>query len=143
MSATNRPDTDHPYSAPREPLGSIPKDRMSHTRWAIVVLLFFATVLNYVDRAVLGILKPDLERQLGWSQIDYANIVTSFQLLYAAGYLFSGRLLDLISLRLGYALSVGLWSLAAMAHAAARSVPGFCLARGVGLGRGGQFPRRD
>lgn len=110
-------------------------------RWAIVVLLFFATVLNYIDRAVLGILKPDLEQELGWTQIDYGNIVTAFQFLYAAGYLFSGRLLDLISLRLGYALSVGLWSLAAMAHAATHSVGGFCVARGaLGLAEGGNFP---
>ena len=141
MSATNRPDTDHPYSAPREPLGSIPRDRMTHMRWAIVVLLFFATVLNYVDRAVLGILKPDMETELGWSEIDYANIVSAFQFLYAAGYLFSGRLLDLISLRFGYTLSVGLWSLAEMAHAATRSITGFCFARGaLGLAEGGNFP---
>lgn len=114
---------------------------LTHVRWRIVVLLFFATVLNYVDRAVLGILKPDLEQELGWSQTDYGNIVTSFQLLYAAGYLVSGRLLDLISLRAGYALSVGLWSLAIMAHAAVRSVTGFCVVRGaLGLAEGGNFP---
>jgi ACS family hexuronate transporter-like MFS transporter len=114
---------------------------MTHFRWAMVVLLFFATVLNYADRAVLGILKPHLGNELGWSQIDYSNIVTTFQLLYAAGYLFSGRLLDVITLRLGYALSVGLWSLAAMGHAAMRSIAGFCIARGaLGLAEGGNFP---
>lgn len=114
---------------------------MTHIRWTIVVLLFFATVLNYIDRAVLGILKPDLEQELGWTQIDYGNIVTAFQFLYAAGYLLSGRLLDRISLRFGYALAVGLWSLAAMAHAVTRSVGGFCIARGaLGLAEGGNFP---
>lgn len=114
---------------------------MTHVRWTIVAMLFFATVLNYVDRAVLGILKPELEQQLGWTQIDYGNIVTSFQVLYAVGFLLSGRLLDMISMRLGYALSVGLWSLAAMAHAVTHSVGGFCIARGLlGLAEAGNFP---
>ncbi len=114
---------------------------MSSYRWMICMLLFFATTVNYIDRAVLGILKPMLEKDLGWTQIEYGWMVTAFQLTYALGYVFSGRLIDRIGVRLGFTLSVSLWSVAAMAHAAARSVLGFSIARaGLGLAEGGMFP---
>jgi MFS transporter, ACS family, hexuronate transporter len=110
-------------------------------RWTVVWLLFFATTINYVDRAILGVLKPLLETEFGWSQVDYGWIVTSFQVTYAAGYLLGGRLMDRVGVRIGYALSLGLWSLAGMSHAAAGSLAGFCLARGaLGLTQGGNFP---
>ncbi len=113
----------------------------THVRWGICALLFFATTINYIDRAVLGILKPMLEKDLGWTQIEYGWMVTAFQLTYALGYVFSGRLIDRIGVRLGFLFSVTLWSLAAMAHAAARSVLGFSIARaGLGLAEGGMFP---
>ena len=113
----------------------------SNVRWVICTLLFFATTVNYVDRAVLGILKTTLDAALGWTEVDYGNIVTAFQLMYAAGYLFSGRLIDRIGVRSGFSVAVGLWSLAAMAHAAMRTVLGFGFARaGLGLAEGGSFP---
>lgn len=113
----------------------------TNIRWVICALLFFATTVNYVDRAVLGILKTTLDTELGWSEVDYGNIVTAFQLMYAAGYLFSGRLIDRIGVRAGFSLAVGLWSLAAMAHAAMRTVLGFgCARAGLGLAEGGSFP---
>jgi ACS family hexuronate transporter-like MFS transporter len=112
-----------------------------HVRWLICALLFAATTINYIDRAVLGVLKPALEQELGWTQVDYGWIVTAFQITYALGYIGAGRLFDHIGVRIGFLASVSLWSVAAMAHAVARSVPGFCLARaGLGLAEGGNFP---
>src|SRR3990172_8856659 len=93
------------------------------SRWGICALLFFATTLNYIDRQIIGILKPELARQLGWSEIDYSNIVFAFQIAYAIGYAGAGRLIDRLGVRLGYALAVLFWSLAAMAHALTRLIP--------------------
>jgi ACS family hexuronate transporter-like MFS transporter len=96
---------------------------VGRSRWGICALLFFATTLNYIDRQVIGILKPDLARELGWNQIDYSNIVFAFQVAYAIGYAGAGRLIDRIGVRPGYALAVLFWSLAAMAHALSRFIP--------------------
>lgn len=110
-------------------------------RWRICGLLFLAMTVNYIDRQVIGILKPTLQQQLHWTEIDYSNIIFSFQLAYALGYLFVGRLIDRLGTRKGFSLSVLLWSCASMAHAAASSVLGFCAARfALGLGEGGSFP---
>ncbi len=110
-------------------------------RWAICGLLFAATTLNYMDRQVLGLLAPDLQREIGWSETQYAHIVTAFQGAYALGLVVLGRVIDLIGTRRGYALSVTFWSVAAAAHGLARSVFGFGLARfALGLGEAGNFP---
>jgi ACS family hexuronate transporter-like MFS transporter len=110
-------------------------------RWVVCGLLFLATTLNYVDRQVIAVLKPLLERELAWSEIDYGNLVFSFQLAYALGYAGGGRLLDRLGVRAGYALAVGLWSLAAVAHGAARSLLAFSAARAaLGLAEGANFP---
>lgn len=110
-------------------------------RWTICGLLFFATTINYIDRAVLGVLKPLLDKELGWTQIDYGHMVTAFQLTYALGYVTGGRLMDWIGVRVGFVVAVTVWSIAAMAHAAARTVFGFSAARAVlGLAEGGGFP---
>lgn len=115
--------------------------KMTNWRWGVVVLLFLVVTVNYVDRAILGVLKPVLDREFGWDQRDYGWIVTAFQAAYAAGYLLAGRLFDHIGVRLGLGLSVSVWSVAAMAHAAARSVLSFGIVRAVlGLGEGGCFP---
>ncbi len=112
-----------------------------HYRWLICALLFFATTVNYVDRQVIGILKPELMRELKWSEKDYADIVFSFQAAYALGYLLAGRLMDLIGVRLGFALAVVCWSLAAMGHALVRQVIGFKAMRfALGLSEGANFP---
>ncbi len=122
-------------------MNAITDDRRTGIRWIIVALLFFATTINYIDRAVLSILKPMLEEKLHWTQIDYGWMVTSFQLTYALGYVCAGRLIDRVGVRLGFLLSVILWSVAAMAHAVTRSVFGFNIARaGLGLAEGGMFP---
>jgi len=85
-----------------------------------------ATV-NYIDRQVIGILKVTLQQELHWSEIDYSNIILAFQLAYAAGVAGGGRLIDRLGTRRGYSLAVIVWSIAAMAHAAARSVAGFAI----------------
>ena len=115
--------------------------RIGRYRWAICALLFFAITINYIDRQVLGVLKPVLETELGWSEIDYANIVVSFQAAYAIGLLGFGRFLDVIGTRWGLAIAVTVWSLAAMAHAGARSAIQFAVVRfALGLGEAGGFP---
>ena len=114
---------------------------IGNVRWRICALLFFATTINYVDRQVLGILKPTLAHALGWSEIDYGNIVLAFQAAYAVGLLAAGGLMDRVGTRLGYAASLALWSAAAMGHALARSAFGFGVARAaLGLGEAGNFP---
>lgn len=116
-------------------------ERSGYWRWIICGLLFFAATVNYIDRQVIGLLKPTLARDLHWSEIDYANIVIVFQLFYAAGFLLLGRMVDRVGTRKGFSIAVILWSVAAMAHAAARSVFGFSIARaGLGLGEGSNFP---
>jgi len=115
--------------------------RMASIRWVVCALLFFATTINYIDRQVLGILAPTLQRVIGWNEVQYGYIITSFQGAYALGLLFVGRLLDVVGTRRGYAFALILWSLAAMAHALARTPLGFGLARfGLGLGESGNFP---
>jgi ACS family hexuronate transporter-like MFS transporter len=118
-----------------------PATRSSGFRWTVCALLFVATTINYMDRQVLGILAPTLEREIGWSEIEYSHIVMSFQAAYALGLVIFGRLVDRIGTRHGYAISIFAWSLAAMAHALARSVTGFGIARfALGLGEAGNFP---
>jgi MFS transporter, ACS family, hexuronate transporter len=115
--------------------------KVGRYRWRICALLFAATTLNYLDRQVLGVLAPDLTRQFGWSEIDYGYIVTAFQFAYAIGLVSAGAIIDKLGTRIGYALAITLWSLAAMSHALAGSVLGFALARFLlGLGEAGNFP---
>jgi len=110
-------------------------------RWRILSLLFFATTINYIDRQVIGILAPYISEELGWSEVDYGYIVTAFQVAYGIGLVTMGRLLDKIGTRIGYSLSITIWSIAAMAHALARSVFGFGLARfTLGIGEAANFP---
>jgi len=110
-------------------------------RWIIVALLFLATTVNYLDRAVLGVLKPMLDVDLGWTQIDYGWMVTAFQATYAVGYVLAGRWFDQIGVRVGLLVAVTAWSLAACAHALVHTVIGFVIARALlGLAEGGFFP---
>jgi ACS family hexuronate transporter-like MFS transporter len=110
-------------------------------RWTICALLFFAAVINYIDRQIIGILKPVLQAEFGWNEIDFSNIVFWFQVAYAIGFVGIGRLMDWLGTRKGFTLSVAFWSLAAMAHASAHSVFTFSIARfALGLGEAGNFP---
>ncbi len=110
-------------------------------RWRVLVLIFFATTINYIDRQVLGMLKPYIAQDLGWTESGYGYIVTAFQVAYAMGLLFAGRILDKIGTKSGYTIAISIWSFAGMAHAAARSVFSFGLARFfLGLGESANFP---
>lgn len=115
--------------------------KIGNYRWRIVVLLFFATTINYIDRQVLGILAPQLQLKFNWSESDYGFIIMSFQAAYAIGLISMGTLLDKIGTRLGFIIAISLWSLAGMIHAAARSVFSFSLARfALGIGQSANFP---
>ena len=110
-------------------------------RWTICSLIFFATTINYLDRAVISLLKSDLTKEFHWTETDYSNIVIAFQVAYAAGMLGAGRIIDKIGTRLGYAVFTFLWSLAAIGHALVRSTFGFGVARAaLGLSEAGNFP---
>jgi ACS family hexuronate transporter-like MFS transporter len=115
--------------------------RPGRYRWRVCALLLAATTINYVDRQVLGVLAPFLQDEIGWSEIEYGYIVTSFQAAYAIGLLCAGAIVDRFGTRIGYALAISVWSLAAMGHALAGSVVGFAIARfALGLGEAGNFP---
>jgi len=110
-------------------------------RWVICALLFFACVINYMDRQVLGLLKPDLMRILNWSEKDYGIIAICFQAAYALGQTAYGPLAQRFGMKTTYAFAMVFWSLAAMAHALARTVFGFGAVRlALGLGEAGNFP---
>jgi len=114
---------------------------LPHLRWYICGLLFLATAINYVDRQVLGLLKPMLARELNWSEAEYGWIAFSFQGAYGLMLLFAGRLLDLFGTRTGFAVAIVVWSVAGMAHALARSASGFAAARfALGIGEAANFP---
>jgi len=129
-----------PVASDQEDISS-PLNSVGRRRWVICGLLFFATTVNYMDRQVIGLLKPTLQGPLGWTEIGYSNIVLAFQLAYGVGVLFVGKLIDRMGTRRGFSLTVVVWSVAAMAHAAARSVFQFAVARFcLGLGEAGSFP---
>jgi MFS transporter, ACS family, hexuronate transporter len=116
-------------------------EKVGKYRWTICALLFFATTINYIDRQVLGILAPTLQRDLNWSETDYSAVVSWFTAAYALGFLGAGRLLDKFGTRIGYATAIVIWSIAAMSHALARNAFQFSIARfGLGLGESGNFP---
>src|SRR4051812_29647768 len=136
------------------------KQGAGNFRWVICALLFLAATINYIDRQVIGLLKPTLQQQFAWSEIDYADIIFAFQLAYAIGYLFAGRVIDKVGTKVGFTLSLLVWSAAGIAHAFATvfgpavatalsaigltysaSVAGFIAARfALGIGESGNFP---
>lgn len=116
--------------------GTIP-----NLRWYICGLLFFATTVNYVDRQILGILKPLLQERLHWSESDYGWIVGAFTAAYALMTPVAGRIIDRVGTRIGYALAVVFWSLASMSHALAHNALQFGIARFLlGIGEAANFP---
>jgi ACS family hexuronate transporter-like MFS transporter len=131
-------------SSSHQPAGasvSVSKSKVGSYRWTVCGLLFAATTINYIDRQVLGILAPDLQHEIGWSELDYGRIVIAFQISYAVMMLFWGRILDRIGTKLGLALAVGWWSFAAMGTAFARSAMSFGAARFMlGVGEAANFP---
>jgi len=110
-------------------------------RWFILSLLFLATTILYIDRSALGILAPDLQRSIGWSEEQYGYINTAFMIAYAICFLVMGTIIDRIGTKKGYMISIGIWSLATAAHALAASWVGFAIARfSLAVGQSGNFP---
>ncbi len=117
------------------------KFKIGNYRWTICALLFFATTINYVDRAVLGVLAPTLRDEIGLTNQEYGYISGTFPLAYAIGFIFAGWFIDRVGTRIGYTVYLTIWSFAAAAHALARSAFSFGLARfGLGIGESGNFP---
>lgn len=115
--------------------------RAGRYRWVIVAMLFGATAINYIDRQMLGVLKPTLQSEMGWNEQDFASIVFWFQLAYAVGYIGFGKVVDVVGARLGYTIAVAIWTVAHMAHGLASSITQFAMARvGLGIGEAGNFP---
>jgi len=120
--------------------GSIPST-IGRYRWLICSLLFLATTINYIDRQVLALIKGTLDTELGWTNAQYGDANAAFQLAYAVSLLLFGKFVDRYGVKVGYAVSIAAWSLAAAAHALVGSARGFMFARaGLGLGEGGNFP---
>ena len=134
---------------------------MGKYRWTICALLFFATTVNYLDRQVLSLLQPTLAETYGWTNVDYANITSVFQFVYAISMLFAGRIIDRLGTKSGYTWAIIIWSIAAILHALAIplgettaavlgifgigsvsvSIAGFMVARAIlGFGEAGNFP---
>jgi ACS family hexuronate transporter-like MFS transporter len=110
-------------------------------RWSICALLFFATTINYIDRQVIGLLKPILSDQFHWTEKDFGGMMSAFSAAYAVGLLVFGRVVDKIGTKMGYIISIVVWSFAAMGHALAKTTLGFGFARVLlGLGESGNFP---
>ena len=114
---------------------------IGRVRWTICAMLFAATSINYMDRQVLGILKPTLQQSIGLSELHYSYVIAAFQAAYAIGLLIAGRVVDKLGSRIGYAIIMGVWSAAAIGHAFVNSALGFGVARFfLGLGEAGNFP---
>ncbi len=115
--------------------------KIRNYRWFIVALLLLATTINYIDRQVIGLMKPILEKEFDWSETDFSRIVMAFSAAYALGLLTMGRLIDKTGTKMGYTISVVVWSVAGMLHAVVKSVTGFAVVRIVlGVGEAGNFP---
>ncbi|MBV9457249.1 MAG: MFS transporter, partial [Bradyrhizobium sp.] len=113
----------------------------THYRWVICALLFAITTINYMDRNILGVLKPTIQGDLHFSETDFGNIIFFFSIAYAIGYIGMGWFTDKVGIRLGLAAAAILWCFASTAHGLVVSVSGFIVARIVlGLGEGGNFP---
>jgi ACS family hexuronate transporter-like MFS transporter len=115
--------------------------KIGNLRWTICALVFFATTINYLDRAVISLLKSTLSKELSWDDADYANIEIAFKISYAIGLMLAGRIIDKVGTKKGYSWATGLWSLAAIVHAFAKNVFGFAAARAaLGFTEAGNFP---
>ena len=137
---TNVPPSTVPLSSGPAAGHFAPNERTNY-RWVIVGLLFFATTINYLDRQVISLLKPILEKEFSWTESDYANIVTVFTFFYGSSTLLAGYLIDRVGTKLGYIGAILVWSLAAMGHALAGGTFGFMVARAfLGIGEAGNFP---
>ncbi|MDR5729013.1 MAG: MFS transporter [Terriglobia bacterium] len=118
-----------------------PDSRIGRMRWFVCALLFLATTTNYMDRQVLGILAPVLQKDLHWTEESYGNMIACFTFAYGLSYILAGRVIDRLGTRKGYGLFVAIWSISSAAHAFVNSAFGFGVARFfLGIGESGNFP---
>jgi ACS family hexuronate transporter-like MFS transporter len=121
-----------------------PVRKMGHYRYRILALVFMATTINYFDRSIVGVMAPTLQTLFSWTNKDYAAIMVSFKIAYGIGLLFMGGIIDRFGTKIGYTISIAIWSVFGMLHAAVRpafSLIGFIAARfGLGIGESGNFP---
>ena len=119
-------------------------DNPGSYRYRILALVFMATTINYFDRSIVGVMAPTLQKLFDWSNKDYAAIMVSFKIAYGIGLLFMGGVIDKLGTKIGYTLSIVIWSIFGMLHAVIRpafSLIGFITARfGLGIGESGNFP---
>ncbi|RYF89007.1 MAG: MFS transporter, partial [Caulobacteraceae bacterium] len=121
--------------------GPVPSIKVGNYRWLICTLLFAAMVINYVDRQMLGVLKPTLSAEFGWTETNYADIIFWFQASYAVSYLLFGRFIDRIGARWGFGIAFLIWQIGHIAHAGVSSLSQMIAARVLlGVGEGGGFP---
>jgi len=117
------------------------KTKTGNYRWVICALIFFATVINYIDRQTIGLLKPYLEDKVGLTELNYSYIVMAFAGMYALGYVVLGGFIDKTGTKIGYSISVFGWSVATMFHALVNNAFGFAMVRGLlGFSEAGNFP---
>jgi ACS family hexuronate transporter-like MFS transporter len=115
--------------------------QIKNYRWLVVTVIFFASTINYLDRQIIGLLKPILEAEFSWTEKDFSYIIMSFTAAYALGLLLMGRFIDKAGTKIGYAIAVALWSISGMFHALARNALGFAIFRSLlGIGEAGNFP---
>jgi ACS family hexuronate transporter-like MFS transporter len=118
--------------------------KTGHYRYRILALVFMATTINYFDRSIIGVMAPTLQKLFDWTNKDYAAIMVSFKIAYGIGLLFMGGIIDKLGTKTGYTISIAIWSIFGMLHAAIKpafSLIGFILARfGLGIGESGNFP---
>jgi ACS family hexuronate transporter-like MFS transporter len=115
--------------------------RVGRYRWVICGLLFAATAINYVDRQMIGLLKPTISAELGWNETTYADIVFWFQAAYSIGYLTFGKLVDVVGARIGYSIAFVIWTAGHTLCGFVGNAFQFSLARALlGLGESGNFP---
>ena len=128
-------------SSATEADGAAPSIRVGSYRWLICTLLFAAMVINYVDRQMLGVLKPTLSAEFGWTETQYADIIFYFQAAYAVSYLLFGRIIDRVGARWGFGVAFLIWQIGHIAHAGVSSLSHMIAARVLlGVGEGGGFP---
>src|SRR5512136_1410309 len=122
----------------------VQKSNTGNYRYRILALVFMATTINYFDRSIIGVMAPTLQALFDWSNKDYAAIMVSFKIAYSIGLLFMGGIIDRLGTKIGYTISISIWSILGMLHAAIKpafSLIGFIMARfGLGIGESGNFP---
>jgi len=110
-------------------------------RWWIIGLIAIATVINYIDRNALAVMWPEVAKDIGADKEDYALLVTIFMVFYALGQSIFGKIFDVVGTRMGFAISIVVWSISIAAHSLVRSMLVLGLLRAsLGISEAGNWP---